>query len=83
MKSKKGKTTFMALLKQKAILFNAFSPWGESSTTINSAVLKSLERAFIMACLLLPQSPLFGKFLQSGAAQAHSSILGVKGQSSS
>lgn len=78
----------MAPLKQKetVILFNTFlleaTPLPPTST-INGAVLKSFERGFIMACLFVQQSTLSGKFLQSGAAQAHSSTLGVKGQSGS
>lgn len=83
-----GVATFMGLLKQKetVILFNTFlleaTPL-PPTTIINSTVLKSLERGFIMACLFLQQSTLAGKFLQSSAAQAHSSTPGVKGQSSS
>lgn len=76
----------MAPLKQKetVILFNAFlleaTPL-PTSTTTTSAVLKSLERIY-NGMLVLQQSTLNDKFLQSSATQAHSSTLDVRGQSS-
>lgn len=73
-KVQEGEAAFIAPLKQKetVILFNTFlleaTPLPPTST-VNSTVLRAVERAFIMAHLFLLQSTLYaGRFLESSAA---------------